>query len=161
MQSTHALIRQRPRLRKGSGGKLYTVLVVEDNLADGGLMRQALKDLTRLVQVHGVRDGVEALAFLRPEAPYASAPRPDVIVLDLNMAKTNGPAVLAEVKQDPQLKRIPIVILTSSTTPEDIGTALRRGGTLTSHSPRECRGTTLAKDHRSWAGGGERQGRGG
>ncbi len=136
MQSTHALIRQRPRLRKGSGGKLYTVLVVEDNLADGGLMRQALKDLTRLVQVHGVRDGVEALAFLRREDPYASAPRPDVIVLDLNMAKTNGPAVLAEVKQDPQLQRIPIVILTSSTKPEDIGTALRRGGTLTSHSPR-------------------------
>ena len=161
MRSTPALIRQRPRLRKGSGGKLYTVLVVEDNLAGGGMMRQALKDLTRLVQVHGVRDGVEALAFLRREDPYASAPRPDVIVLDLNLAKTNGYAVLTEIKQDPQLKRIPVVILPSATKPEDIGTALRRGGTLTSHSPRECRGTTRAKDHRSWAGGGERQGRGG
>jgi len=137
MRSTPAILRHRPRLRKGSGGKLYTVLVVEDNLADVGLRRQALKDLTRLVQVHGVRDGVEALAFLRREDPYASAPRPDVIVLDLNMAKTNGPAVLAEVKQDPQLQRIPIVILTSSTKPEDIGTALRREGTLTAHSPRE------------------------
>src|SRR5712691_11881505 len=108
MRSTHALIRQRPCLRKGSGGKLYTVLVVEDNLDDVGLMRQALKDLTLLVQVHEVRDGVEALAFLRREAPYTSAPRPDVIVLDLNMAKTNGSAVLAEVKQDPQLQRIPV-----------------------------------------------------
>jgi CheY-like chemotaxis protein len=129
MRSTPALIRQRPRLRKGSGGKLYTVLVVEDNLADVGLRRQALQDLTRLVQVHRVRDGVEALAFLRREGPYASAPRPDVIVLDLNMAKTNGHAVLTEVKQDPQLKRIPVVILPSSTKPEEIGTALRRGGT--------------------------------
>src|SRR5712692_1414849 len=160
MRSTPAMIRQQPRLRKGSGGKLYTVLVVEEKLDDRGLMRQALKDLTRLVQVHGVRDGVEALAFLRREDPYASAPRPDVIVLDLNMAKTNGPAVLAEVKQDPQLQRLPTDSLTSSTKPDDIGTARRRGGTLSSHSPRECRGTTLAEDHRSWAGGGERQGRG-
>lgn len=129
MRSTPALIRQRPRLRKGSGGKLYTVLVVEDNLAGVGSMRQALKDLTRLVQVHGVRDGVEALAFLRREDPYASAPQPDVIVLDLNLAKTNGYAVLTEIKQDPQLKRIPVVILPSSTKPEELGTALRRGGT--------------------------------
>jgi CheY-like chemotaxis protein len=129
MRSIPAILRQRPRLRKGSGGKLYTVLVVEDNLADGGLMRHALQDLTRLVEVHGVRDGVEALAFLRREDPYANAPRPDVIVLDVNRSKTKGHAVLAEVTQDPQLKRIPVVILTSSNMPEESGTVLRRGGT--------------------------------
>jgi len=116
---------------------MYTVLVVEDNLADVGLMSQALKDLTLLVQVHAVRDGVEALAFLRREGPYASAPRPDVIVLDLTMAKTNGHALLAEVTQDPQLQPIPVVILPSSNTPVDIRIALSRGAPLTSKSLRE------------------------
>jgi two-component system, chemotaxis family, response regulator Rcp1 len=116
---------------------MYTVLVVEDNLAAVGVTSQALKDITLRVQVHAVRDGVEALAFLRRAGPYASAPRPDVIVLDFTMAKTNGRALLAEVTQDPQLKRIPVVILPSSTKPVDIRIALSRGAPLTATSLRE------------------------
>ena len=116
---------------------MYTVLVVEDPLADGGLTSPALKALTPLLQVHAVRDGVEALAFLRQEGPYAHAPRPDIIVLDLTRSKKNGHALLAEITQAPQWQRIPVVLLPSSHKPVDIRTALRWGAPLTGKSPRQ------------------------
>jgi chemotaxis family two-component system response regulator Rcp1 len=116
---------------------MYTMLVVEDPLADGGLMSQMRKALTPLVQVHAVRDGGEALAFLRQEGPYAHAPRPDIIVLDLTRSKKNGQALLAEITQAPQWQRIPVVLLPSSPQPVNIRTALRWGAPLTGKSPRQ------------------------
>jgi CheY-like chemotaxis protein len=94
--------------------------MVEDNPGDVRLTQEALKDGKVLNNLHVVGDGVEALAFLRQEGQYADAPRPDVILLDLNMPRMNGREVLAEIKGDEKLRRIPVVILTVSKAEEDI-----------------------------------------
>ncbi len=96
------------------------VLLVEDNPGDARLTLEALKEGKVLNRVSVVPDGVEAMAFLRREGPYADAPRPNLILLDLNLPKKDGREVLAEVKVDPDLKRIPVVILTTSRAEEDI-----------------------------------------
>ena len=96
------------------------ILLVEDNPGDVRLTIEALRDGKVHNQINIARDGVEALAFLRREGEYADAPRPDVILLDLNLPRKNGREVLAEIKADPKLKRIPVVILTSSKADEDI-----------------------------------------
>jgi len=96
------------------------VLLVEDNPGDARLTLEALKDGKVLNRVSVVPDGVEAMAFLRRQGPYADVPRPNLILLDLNLPKKDGREVLAEIKADPDLKRIPIVILTTSQAEEDI-----------------------------------------
>ena len=96
------------------------VLLVEDNPGDVRLTREALKEGKIRNNLHVARDGVEALAFLRREGGHADAPRPDVILLDLNLPRKSGREVLSEVKQDPALRQIPVVILTSSQAEEDI-----------------------------------------
>lgn len=96
------------------------VLLVEDNPGDVRLTREALKEGKIRNNLHVARDGVEALAFLRREGEHAGAPRPDVILLDLNLPRKDGREVLGEVKQDPSLRQIPVVILTSSQADEDI-----------------------------------------
>ena len=96
------------------------VLLVEDNPGDARLTLEALKDGKVLNRVSVVPDGVEAMAFLRREGPYADVPRPNLILLDLNLPKKDGREVLAEIKADPALKRIPVVILTTSQAEEDI-----------------------------------------
>ena len=96
------------------------VLLVEDNPGDVRLTLEALKEGNVLNRVSVVPDGVEAMAFLRRQGPYADAPRPNLILLDLNLPKKDGREVLAEIKADPDLKRIPIVILTTSQAEEDI-----------------------------------------
>jgi len=96
------------------------VLLVEDNPGDARLTLEALKDGKVLNRVSVVPDGVEAMAFLRRQGPYADVPRPNLILLDLNLPKKDGREVLAEVKADPDLKRIPVVILTTSQAEEDI-----------------------------------------
>jgi chemotaxis family two-component system response regulator Rcp1 len=96
------------------------ILMVEDNPGDVLLAKEALKEAKVHNVLHVVEDGVEAMAFLRREGRYAAAPRPDIILLDLNMPKKSGREVLAEVKADEKLKRIPIVILTISKAEEDI-----------------------------------------
>ncbi len=96
------------------------ILLVEDNPGDVRLTLEAFKEGKVRNQISVVNDGVEALAFLRREGQYAAAPRPDVILLDLNLPKKDGYEVLAEIKHDPVLRRIPVVILTTSEAERDI-----------------------------------------
>lgn len=96
------------------------ILLVEDNPGDVRLTQEALADGKVNNNLHVVIDGVEAMAFLRREGAYRSRPRPDVILLDLNLPRKNGREVLAEVKADPELRRIPIVVLTTSEAEEDV-----------------------------------------
>jgi CheY-like chemotaxis protein len=96
------------------------VLLVEDNPGDVRLTKEALKEGKLLNQLTVVGDGVEALSFLRKEGKYADAIQPELILLDLNLPKKDGREVLAEIKADPNLRRIPVVVLTTSSAEEDI-----------------------------------------
>ena len=96
------------------------VLLVEDNPGDVRLTKEALKEGKLLNQLTVVGDGVEALSFLRKEGKYADALQPELILLDLNLPKKDGREVLAEIKADPNLRRIPVVVLTTSSAEEDI-----------------------------------------
>lgn len=96
------------------------ILLVEDNPGDVRLTKEALKEAKVRNQLSVVEDGVAAMNFLRREAEYADAERPDLILLDLNLPKKDGREVLEEIKQDPALKRIPIVVLTTSRAEQDI-----------------------------------------
>ncbi len=97
-----------------------TIFLVEDNKADIRLIEEALKNSTVPHQVVSVRNGMDAMAYLRQEGEYAGAARPDLILLDLNLPRKDGREVLAEIKADPLLKRIPVVVLTTSSNDEDI-----------------------------------------
>jgi two-component system, chemotaxis family, response regulator Rcp1 len=99
------------------------VLLVEDNPGDIRLTTEAMKDAKCPNRLHIVRDGAEAIAFLHRQLTYASAVRPDLILLDLNLPKKNGREVLEEIKSDLELKRIPVVVLTTSTSEEDVLTS--------------------------------------
>ncbi len=101
-------------------GQPIEVLMVEDNPGDVRLTQEAFREAKVRNTIHIATDGVEALAFLRRRGRYANVPRPDVILLDLNLPKKDGREVLAEIKADPGLGRIPVVILTSSEAEEDI-----------------------------------------
>ncbi|HYW19337.1 MAG TPA: response regulator [Nodularia sp. (in: cyanobacteria)] len=96
------------------------VLLVEDNPGDALLTRIALEDSKIAVNLNVVEDGVEAMAFLRKQGNYANAPHPDIVLLDLNLPKKDGREVLAEIKADQKLRRIPVVVLTTSQSEEDI-----------------------------------------
>ncbi|ABW15858.1 response regulator [Frankia sp. Mgl5] len=96
------------------------VLLVEDDPGDVLMTREAFEDHKLKNNLNVVSDGVEALAYLRGEGPYAGAPRPDLILLDLNLPRRDGRQVLAEVKADERLRRIPIVVLTTSEAEEDV-----------------------------------------
>lgn len=96
------------------------ILLVEDSPSDADLTEEALSDGKVLNNLHWVEDGVEALAFLRRQGKHTNAPRPDLILLDLNLPKKDGREVLAEIKADPNLKRIPAIILTTSAAERDI-----------------------------------------
>lgn len=96
------------------------ILMVEDNPGDVRLTVEALKEAKVRNNLHTVEDGVEAMAFLRRQGRYAEAPRPDLVLLDLNLPKKTGREVLAEIKADPDLRRIPVVILTVSQAEQDI-----------------------------------------
>jgi chemotaxis family two-component system response regulator Rcp1 len=98
----------------------FTILLVENNPGDVRLIMEALRDAKAPNHLSVATDGVEAIAFLRREGKYDRAPRPDLILLDLNMHKKDGREVLAEIKADPDLRRIPVVILTMSTAEQDI-----------------------------------------
>jgi len=99
---------------------LVEVLLVEDNPGDARLTQEALREGKLRNRIHHVRDGVEALAFLRREGEYCNAPVPDIILLDLNMPRKDGREVLSEIKEDPQLRFIPVVVLTTSEAENDI-----------------------------------------
>ena len=99
------------------------ILLVEDSPGDVQLTVEALRDARVHNTLHVVTDGEEALAFLRRQGPWAEAPRPDLVLLDLNLPRKSGREVLAEVKADPDLRRIPVVILSTSENPDDIRAA--------------------------------------
>jgi chemotaxis family two-component system response regulator Rcp1 len=96
------------------------ILLVEDNPADVRLTQEALRENKVHNHLHVVQDGVAALAFLRRAGAYTQVPRPDLILLDLNLPRKDGRELLAEIKADPDLKRIPVVILTTSRAEQDI-----------------------------------------
>jgi len=101
-------------------GKPVEILLVEDNPGDALLIQEALEDIKIANEVHHVKDGVEAMNFLRQKGPYAKQARPDLVLLDLNLPKKDGREVLAEIKADDKLRRIPVVVLTISKSEEDI-----------------------------------------
>ncbi len=96
------------------------ILLVEDSPSDADLTVEALSDGKVLNNLHWVEDGVEAIAFLRRQGKYSDAPRPDLILLDLNLPKKDGREVLAQIKADPTLKLIPVIVLTTSAAERDI-----------------------------------------
>lgn len=100
--------------------KPIEILLIEDNAGDARLAREALRDAKVANHLSWAPDGVEALDFLRREGKYQSAPRPDLILLDLNLPRKDGREVLSEIKADEKFKRIPVVILTTSQAEEDI-----------------------------------------
>jgi chemotaxis family two-component system response regulator Rcp1 len=100
--------------------KPVEILLVEDNPGDVRLTMEALKEGRLLNHVSVAEDGVEALAFLRQEGKYADEVRPDLILLDLNLPKKDGREVLAEIKEDPELRQIPVVVLTTSMAEQDV-----------------------------------------
>ena len=97
-----------------------TIFLIEDNKADIRLIQEALKTNSLPHQVVTVRDGVEAMNYLNQQGKYADTPRPNLILLDLNLPKKDGLEVLAEIKSSPQLKRIPVIVLTTSKNHDDI-----------------------------------------
>lgn len=101
-------------------GKVIEILLVEDNPGDVRLTLEAFKEGKMVNNLSVVGDGVEAMAFLRREGKYAGVPKPDLILLDLNMPKKDGREVLAEIKEDPNLRHIPVIVLTTSKAEQDI-----------------------------------------
>jgi CheY-like chemotaxis protein len=104
----------------GEDTRPIEILLVEDSPSDTELTLEALKDFKVRNHVSVVDDGVQAMQFLRREGPYAAAPRPDLIMLDLNLPRKDGREVLAEIKADNSLKTIPIVVLTTSRAEQDV-----------------------------------------
>lgn len=103
-----------------ASSRSINILLVEDNAGDRRLTKEALKEAKLKNRLDMVQDGVEAMSYLRREGEYAKAVRPDLILLDLNMPRKDGREVLKEIKEDPELKRIPVVVLTTSDAEQDI-----------------------------------------
>ncbi len=104
------------------------ILLVEDDPGDIDLTRETLKEGKVLINLNVVRDGVQALQYLRREGPYGDSPRPDLVLLDLNLPKKDGREVLSEIKNDPNLRSIPVIILTTSDADSDILKTYGLGG---------------------------------
>ncbi|MEV4141960.1 response regulator [Dactylosporangium sp. NPDC049742] len=102
------------------------VLLVEDDPADVALMESVFEDHSIRSELHHVADGGEALAFLHREEPYTDAPRPDLILLDLNMPRVDGRQALTLIKQEDKLKSIPVIVFTTSSTESDIAASYSR-----------------------------------
>lgn len=96
------------------------ILLVEDNPGDARLAKEALKDSKLLNNIHHVIDGEQAIQFMRKEGDYQDAVRPDIVLLDLNLPRKDGREVLADIKNDPDLQTIPVVVLTTSEAEQDI-----------------------------------------
>jgi CheY-like chemotaxis protein len=106
-------------------GRVLSVLLVDDDEGDLLMIQEALASSATAHEIHVVHDGEEALQFLRRQGPFEAAPRPDLVLLDLNMPRMDGRQVLAAVKADEELRTIPIVVLTTSRSPADIVSSYR------------------------------------
>jgi two-component system, chemotaxis family, response regulator Rcp1 len=100
--------------------KPVSILIVEDNSGDARLILEVLKDGKILNELHLVKNGIEAMKFLYNSGEYSTSPRPDLIILDLNIPLKDGREVLCEIKSDPNLKKIPVIVMTTSQAEEDI-----------------------------------------
>jgi len=109
-----------------AGGRPIEILLVEDNVEEAEMTMDALREGRVRNRMHWVEDGEEAIAFLRRHGRFASAPRPDLILLDLRLPRMSGHEVLAEIKQNPAWRRIPVVIMTSSDDEKDVLNAYDR-----------------------------------
>lgn len=107
-------------MERRKSGRMIEILLVEDNPGDVRLMQEALKDAKVFNNLHVAKDGEEAMLYLKREGGYGGATRPDLIMLDLNLPRKDGREVLAEIKDDPELRRIPVVVITTSRAEEDI-----------------------------------------
>jgi CheY-like chemotaxis protein len=107
-------------MNDATGAQPIEILLAEDNPGDVRLMMETFREGKIHNRISVVEDGVEALAFLRRQGKYQTAPRPDLVLLDLSLPRKKGQEVLAEIKQDPDLKRIPVVVITSSQAEQDI-----------------------------------------
>jgi CheY-like chemotaxis protein len=107
--------------------RIPELLLVDDNPADVVLAREALAGSQYPCRVHSVVDGEEAIAFLRHQGPYLDADRPDLVILDLNLPKKDGPTVLAEMRADPDLRDLPVVVFTTSRWSRDIARSYELG----------------------------------
>ena len=107
-------------MNKKNDAEPVNILLVEDNPGDVRLTKEALRDAKVYNNIYVVKDGVEAMEFLRKEGSFAHVSAPDLILLDLNLPRKDGREVLAEIKNDPKIKRIPVVILTGSKADEDV-----------------------------------------
>ncbi len=107
--------------------KAAEILLVEDDPGDVDLTRETMAETKVMIHLHVVGDGLEALAFLRREGEYAHAPRPDLILLDLNLPRMDGRTFLGEIRADDKFKSIPVVVLTTSRAEEDIIKSYRLG----------------------------------
>ena len=105
---------------KSEGGKPVEILLVEDNPGDVRLTMEAIREGKVRNNLHVAEDGLEAMEFLRRQGKFQGAPKPDIILLDLNLPKMDGREVLAQIKSDPKFKRIPVVILTTSRDEADV-----------------------------------------
>ena len=114
-------------MKNGSEMVPLDILVVDDNEDDVLLLQESLREVPAVKLLHSARDGQEAMAYLRREGPYAAAPRPGLVLLDINMPKMNGFEVLNQMKGDPHLRAIPVVMLTTSNRDADIETAYSCG----------------------------------
>jgi CheY-like chemotaxis protein len=108
---------------KKEPGKIIDILLVEDNPGDVDLVREALKESRIRIELHVACDGVQAMKFLRRQDNYADAPWPDLVLLDLNLPKRHGQEVLQDIKSDPALQTIPVIVLTGSSEAKDISRA--------------------------------------
>ncbi len=100
--------------------KVVNILLIEDNPGDIRLVVESMKESTKPNNLSIVKDGVEAMTYLHHEGVYANAVRPDIILLDLNLPRKNGKEVLAEIKKDPDLKSIPVIVFTASSAERDV-----------------------------------------
>jgi len=108
------------------GGKPIEILLVEDSFDEAELTMETLREGRLRNRVHWVENGEQAMAFLRREKPFAAVPRPDLVLLDLHMPRMGGMEVLAEIKEHPDWRRIPVVIMTSSAEEKDVLSAYDR-----------------------------------
>jgi CheY-like chemotaxis protein len=109
-----------PMSEDGSAGGPAAILLVEDNPGDVRLTREAFREGQIANRLHVVKDGVSAMEFLYQRGEYEDAPRPDIVLLDLNLPRKNGDEVLEEIRDDPDFDSLPVVILTSSEAQEDV-----------------------------------------
>jgi CheY-like chemotaxis protein len=128
------------------------VLLVEDSAAEARLAREALLEVTFPVELHVASDGEQAMEFLRRQGPYRNAPRPLLVLLDLNLPRKDGREVLRDIKADDDLRRIPVVVLTTSQAPSDIARAYELHANCYIQKPLELDGfiEIVKSIHRYW-----------